>query len=220
MKRMTRYGGAGAIGMAVALSVATGRASADGPQCSGWEVEYVLSGTLKLADTPMGAADGLHPVGPGRAVVRFEDRGGEPGGHAKVVAYGIHEHVVVTSKALFMTATVVTDTNSRGLADGNGMVAEGNLNDHTLGWSSPIHTYRTDGTMTCDGDLCGKLGAPPPGTSEVHIGPRAVQPGSFQYSPDMKTFSMGFMQTDRSDSPRQTTYEAIAGREIRRTCLP
>jgi hypothetical protein len=220
MKKMTRYTGAGAIGMAVALSVATGRASADGPTCSGWEIEYALNGSLKLADTPMGAADGVHPVGPGRAVVRFEDHGGQPGGHARVVAYGMHEHVTVTSKALFLSATVVTDTSSRGVSDGNGVVAEGALNDHTLVWSSPIRTYHTDGTITCDGGLCGKLGAPPPGTTEVHIGPRPIQPAAFQYSSDMKTFSMGYVQTDRSESPRQTTYEAISGREVRRTCLP
>ena len=119
-----------------------------------------------------------------------------------------------------MSATLVTETNSRAAADGNGLITEGTLTDHTLAWSSPMRAYRTDGTTTCEGSLCGKFGAPPPGISEVHMGPRTVQPAPFQFGPDMKTFSMRYVQTAQSDSPKQTTYEAIAGREVRRTCVP
>jgi hypothetical protein len=213
-----RVVGTGIAGMAVALAIAPGSASADGPACSGWDVEYALNGTLKITDTLMGAGDGVYAVGPGKAVIHFEDRGGNPGGHAKLTSYGIHEHVSVTSKALFLSATVVTDTSSR--ATGDGASTEGNLNDHTLAWSGPIRTYRTDGTMTCDGSLCGKFGAPPPGSSEVHMGPRTIQPAPYQFAPDMKTFSMAFIQTSQSDSPKQTSFEAISGRETKRTCVP
>ncbi|HEY8088003.1 MAG TPA: hypothetical protein VIF09_09160 [Polyangiaceae bacterium] len=195
-------------------------ASADGPACTAWDVEYALNGNMKLADTPMGAADGVYPIGPGRAVIRFEDKSGSPGGHARMTAYGIHERISITTKALFLAATLVTETNSRAAPDGTGAVAEGNLVDHTLAWSSPMRSYRTDGTTNCDGSLCGKFGAPPPGVSEVHIGPRTVQPASFQFAPDMKTFSMGFVQTSHADSPSQTTSEAISGREMKRTCVP
>jgi hypothetical protein len=83
-----------------------------------------------------------------------------------------------------------------------------------------MHTYRTDGTTTCDGSLCGKFGAPPPGVSEVHIGPRSVQLASFRFAPGMKTFSMAQVQTSHADSPSQTTSEAISGREVKRTCVP
>jgi hypothetical protein len=129
----------------------------------------------------------------------------------------MHEHVTVTSKALLFSATVVTDTNTK-VADG--VATEGNLNDHTLAWGAPMRGYRSDGTMTCEGNLCGKFGAPPPGTSEVHLGPRTVQLLPFQFAPDFKTFSMGYTQTSQSDSPKQTTYSAISGRETKRTCVP
>jgi len=220
MKAMKKYAAAGVVGVWTALALAPGRASADGPACSGWDVEYALNGNLKLADTMMGAADGVYPIGPGRAVIHFEDRGGQPGGHAKLTSYTIHEHVSVTSKALFLSATVVTDTNSRAAPDGSGVIVEGNLTDHTLGWSGPVRSFKTDGTMTCDGSLCGKFGAPAPGSSEVHIGPRSFQPASFQFGPDMKTFSMAFVQTAHADSPKQTTFESVAGRETKRTCVP
>jgi hypothetical protein len=215
-----KYLGAGVVGVMTALALAPGRASADGPVCSGWDVEYALNGQLKITDTTMGAGDGVHNVGPGRAVIHFDDRGGSPGGHAKLTVYSMHSHVTVTSKAVFASATVVTDTDSRAIPEGSGVVTEGNLADHTLTWSGPVRSYKTDGTMTCDGSLCGKFGAPPAGASEVHLGPRPFQPPPFQFGGDMKTFSMGFVQTSHADSPKQTTFEAVAGRETRRTCVP
>jgi hypothetical protein len=215
-----KYLGAGVLGAMTALALAPARAAAEGPVCSGWDVEYALNGQLKLADTMLGAADGVYPIGPGKAVIHFDDRAGQPGGHAKLTSYGIHEHVSITSKAVFLSATVVTDTNSRAAPDGSGVIAEGNLADHTLTWSGPVKSFKTDGTMTCDGSLCGKFGAPAQGSSEVHIGPRSFQPPPFQFGPDMKTFSMGFVQTAHADSPKQTTFEAVAGREMKRTCVP
>jgi hypothetical protein len=220
MRAMRKYLGAGVVAVSTVLALAPTRASADGPACSAWDVEYALNGSLKLTDTMMGAADGVYPIGPGRAVIHFEDRGGQPGGHAKLTTYGIHEHLSITSKAVFLSATVVTDTNSRAAPDGNGVIAEGNLADHTLTWSGPVRSYKTDGTMTCDGSLCGKFGAPAQGSTEVHIGPRSFQPPPFQFGPDMKTFSMAFVQTAHAESPKQTTFEAIAGRETKRTCVP
>lgn len=201
----------------VALAAAPRSAAADGPTCSAWDVEYGLNGNLKVTDTPLGAGDGVYPVGPGRAVIRFEDRGGQPGGHAKLTAYTIHEHLTVTSKALMFSATVVTDTQSK-VADG--VAAEGELAQRTLTWGTPVRTYRSDGTLTCEGNLCGKFGAPPPGASEVHMGPRNVQLAPFQFSADFKTFSMGYTQTSQSDSPKQTTFSAVSGRETKRTCVP
>jgi hypothetical protein len=36
----------------------------------------------------------------------------------------------------------------------------------------------------------------------------------------MKTFSMAFVQTAHAESPKQTTFESVAGREMKRTCVP
>jgi hypothetical protein len=47
-----------------------------------------------------------------------------------------------------------------------------------------------------------------------------VQPAPFQFSQDMKTFSMAQVQTAHAESPKQTTFEAISGREVKRTCVP
>jgi hypothetical protein len=220
MGQRAKFLGAGMAAGVLALVLGGDRASADGPACSAWEVEYSLNGNMRLADTVMGAADGVYPVGPGRAVVRFEDHAGQPGGHARLVSYAIHEHVAITSKALFMNATVVTETNSHANPDGSGLLADGALSDHTLAWTGPMRAYQTDGTTTCDGSLCGKFGAPPQGVSPVHLGPRTVQPAPFQFGPDMRTFSMAYVQTAHSDSPKQTTYESVSGREMRRTCIP
>jgi hypothetical protein len=219
MASVSRIAGTCGIVAAVvaALAAAPGSAAADAPTCSAWDVEYAVNGNLKVTDTPLGAGDGVYPVGPGRVVIRFEDRGGQPGGHAKLTAYTIHEHLTVTSKALMFNATVVTDTQSK---VGDGVATEGNLVDHTLSWGAPVRTYRSDGTLTCDGNLCGKFGAPPPGSSEVHMGPRTVQLAPFQFAADFKTFSMNYTQTSQSDSPKQTTFSAISGRETKRTCVP
>lgn len=220
MARMSRVLGAGGLvaTVAAALASAPGTAAADGPAtCSAWDVEYALNGNLKITDTPMGAGDGVYPVGPGRVVIRFEDKGGQPGGHAKLTAYTMHEHVTVTSKVLLFSATVVTDTQSK-MTDA--VATEGNLADHTLTWGAPVRTYRSDGTLNCEGNACGKFGAPPAGTSEVHMGPRTVQLAPFKFGPDFKTFSMDYTMTSQADSPKQTTYSAISGREQKRTCVP
>jgi hypothetical protein len=220
MTMTTRARIVGTAAMATALVAglaAPPAARADGPTCSAWDVEYALNGNLKITDTPMGAGDGVYPVGPGRAVIRFEDKGGQPGGHAKLTAYSMHEHVSVTSSALMFKATVVTDTNSK---TGDGVATEGNLAGQTLTWGAPVTTYRSDGTMNCEGNLCGKFGAPPLGSSPIHMGPRTVQLAPFAFGADFKTFSMTYTMTSQADSPKQTTYSAISGREMKRTCVP
>jgi len=210
-------------GVAAALTLAfptTGANADDPPSCSAWDVEYGLSASLKITDTTMGAGDGVFPVGPGHAVVRFDSVNGAPGGHARLNSYTMHERVTVTSKAAFWSATVTTDTNSKA---SDGTSAEGSLNGSTLTWSGPMRGYATDGRMNCEGSLCGKFGAPPPGDSTVHMPARNIPLAPFQYGKDMKTFAMTFVQISQSDgssSPKQTSFEAVSGREVRRTCVP
>jgi hypothetical protein len=211
----------GAVGAALALAVPpTGARADDPPSCSAWDVEYGLSANLKITDTTMGAGDGVFPVGPGRAVVRFDSVNGGPGGHARLTSYAMHERVTITSKAAFWSATVTTETNSKA-ADGT--AAEGTLQGSTLSWSGPMRGYATDGKMSCGGSLCGKFGAPPPGDSTVHMPARSIPLAPFQYGKDMKTFAMSFVQVSQSDgssSPKQTSFEAVSGREVKRTCVP
>lgn len=188
--------------------------------CAGWEIEYALSANLELSDTPMGQGDGVYPIGPGKAVLRFEDREGQPGGAAAMTSYEMREHFTVTSKALLWTTTVVTDTQTRATPDACGVAARGVLSRTTLAWSTPVNGYRTDGTLTCDGMLCGKFGAPPPGRSELHIGPRPVPFHAFELSKDLKTLVMPSTYVAKTDVPKQTAHVALAGREVRRSCVP
>ena len=43
-------------------------AESNNPHCGVAEVEYELSATLQITDTMMGAGDGVHAIGPGRAL--------------------------------------------------------------------------------------------------------------------------------------------------------
>jgi hypothetical protein len=211
----------GTFGAALALALATSPVAADDPPvaCGGWDVEYNLSARLQLTDTPMGEGDGIYTIGPGRAVLRFEDRNGEPGGTVNLISYAMREHFVIKSKTLFWTTTVTTSTNTRVTPDVCASAAEGSLVDRTIFWRTPVRGYRTDGTLACDGSLCGKFGAPPPGTSELHIGPGPVAFNPFDFSPDRKTFNMSKAQVSKTDMPKQTGFVAIAGRETKRTCV-
>ncbi len=188
--------------------------------CAGWEIEYALSANLQLSDTPMGQGDGVYPIGPGRVVLRFEDREGKPAGAVAMASYDMREHFTVTSKALLWTTTVVTDTQTRATPDPCGIAARGALSRTTLSWSTPVTGYRTDGTLTCEGMLCGKFGAPPPGRSELHIGPGPVRFRAFELSKDLSTFTMQSTYVAKTDMPRQTAHVALAGREVRRSCVP
>jgi hypothetical protein len=208
-----------ATALALALAPSGARAD-DPPPCSGsWDVDYALAASLKITDTTLGAGDGVFPVGPGHARIHFDSVNGAPGGHARLTAYSMHESVSITSHAVLWSATVTTATDSKA----TGTPTEGNLQGTTLGWSGPMLGYATTGTMTCEGSLCGKFGAPPPGTSPIQIPARNIALTPFQFSKDMKTFSMGFVQISHSDgssSPKQTSFESIAGREMKRACVP
>ena len=212
------------LGIAVAAAIAAVLAPAASAQppagCAGWEIEYTLSGNLQLTETPLKQGDGTYPVGPGRAVLRFGDRDGQPAGKAAMLSYSLREHFTVKSKTLLWTTTVVTDAQSRGTGDAGGSAAEGSLKGNSLEWSGPVRGYRTDGTINCDGSLCGKFGAPPSGTSPLHIGPGPVEFKPFQFGKDLKSFTMASTYVSKTDVPKQTSHLSLAGREARRTCVP
>jgi len=210
------------VGLAgcLVLAIPPRRAAAQTAPCDAWELEYSLAASLRLSDTPLGQGDGVYAVGPGKVVLRFEDSGGQPAGHAKMVSYDMREYFVVVSRALLWTTTVTTAANTRATPDTSGFVAEGVLMGRVLSWSGPVRGYRTDGTLTCEGSMCGKFGAPPAGRSELHIGPGPVEFKSFEFARDMKTFTMPETFVAKTDVPKQTAYVALSGREVRRTCLP
>lgn len=175
---------------------------------------------MRLSDTPFGQGDGVYPIGPGTAVLRFEDRNGHPGGRVAMSAQSLEEHFTVTSNLLLLTTTLVTDARSRATPDACGVAAEGVLTGTTLTWLTPVRGYRTDGTMRCTGAVCGNFGLPASGWSELHIGPGPLLLRSFDFASDMKTFTMQYTFAARTDVPKETSHVALGGREVRRACLP
>jgi len=209
-----------AIALAIGVAAAPTAFAQEPASCEAWEVEYTLAANLVLSDTPLGQGDGSYAVGPGRVVLRFEDREGQPGGAATMSAYEMREYFTVKSKTFGFTTTVVTEDHTRATPDASGVAARGRLEGARLEWSTPVAGYRTDGTLTCDGSLCGKFGAPPPGRSELHIGPGPVQFQGFRFAKDLKTFMMPSTFVAKTDTPKQTAHIAVSGRESRRSCVP
>jgi len=180
----------------------------------------VANVNLRLSDTPMGAGDGVYKVGPGSVVLRFEDKDRQPGGHVDMLSYRTSENFTIVSKALFWKTTVKTRATTRATPDQCGVVANGSLQSNTLVWSSPVRGCRTDGTLHCDGSLCGKFGAPPEGTSELHVPPHPVTFKPFGFGKGLTTFTMDYALSSRSESPKQTAHVALSAREVRRSCVP
>lgn len=214
---------------ALALAVASSPAEAQPAPCAAWEVEYALSANLTLRDTPMGAGNGTFVIGPGATVLRFEGPtvgegspptpAGRDGAAVKMLSYRMTEQFTIDATALFWKTRVHTNTRTTATPDACSVVAAGAMKGRSLVWSTPVRGYRTDGTLTCEGSMCGSFGAPPPGTSELHHPPRPVQFSSFEFAPDRKTFSMAATFVTKTDSPKQTGYVGLSGREMKRTCV-
>jgi hypothetical protein len=195
------------------------RADDGPPACGTWDVEYTLAANVQLSDTTMGAGDGVFAIGPGRIVLRVEAQGGQLAGHAKMLVYEMKDLFTIVAKALFWGTKVTNDTHTVATPDAAGIIASGTLTGRTLKWDTVVSGMHSDGTVTCEGSLCGKFGAPPEGQSPVHTTPRAVTFNNFEFDADKKTFTMGLSVVSRFESPRQTSRIAIAGREVKRTCV-
>lgn len=152
-------------------------------------------------------------------VLRFESKGGVPGGAVEMLTYRMHEHFVVHSTALFWNSDFTSITDTRVTPNACAVVAQGVLAGRSIRWSTPLRAYRTDGEVTCRGSLCGKGGAPPPGETDVNLGPGPVWFKSFDFAPDIKTFTMQDTQVSKTESPKLTASIALFGRETRRSCV-
>ncbi len=190
-------------------------ATADDPPCDAWEVDYTLSGTLAVRDTPMGAANGDFPVGPGSATVRFENATGPADGQAKLLAFSMKQFFT----GVYFSTKITTDIQSTATPPaGACSAADGTFARGKLTWAKTSN-FKIDGTLTCEGAMCGKFGGPPPGKSDYHEGAHDVTLSPFEYSADRQTFTMTASLVSKGDSPKQSTYLAAAGRETKRTCV-
>jgi len=190
-----------------------------GARCDAWRIEYATNVNLKMSDTPMGAGDGVYKAGTGSLVLRFENQNGQPGGHVDMLQYRTREAFTVVSKALFWTTKVKTRTTTRATPNACGVVASGTLQENALNWSSPVRGCRTDGTLECEGSLCGKFGAPPAGVSDLHVPSHPVLFKPFRFGKDLKTFKMAYAFAAKTEAPKQASHIALSGREVSRTCV-
>ncbi len=209
--------------LALLIAPPAQRADAAPEACDGWVVEYALApgSQLKIEDTPFGAGNGTYALGPGTLALRFRDKDGKPllKGKVSVAAYSMHAHVPVTTNVLGMKTTVTSDTKTTVTADRCGKVASGLFKRTQLVWTTPFRHYRTDGTITCHGALCGRFGAPPEGKSEIHIPPRPVRMMALDFKgDDAKHFTSDFFMVEKTDSPRSTNYMRLVGHEVSRRC--
>jgi hypothetical protein len=207
------------FGLGVALAASKAHADDAPAACAVWDVEYTLAANVQLSDTAFGAGDGTHKIGPGRMVLRVESPTEKLAGHVRMIFYDMKDGFTVVAKALFWATTVQNNTHTTATPAANGAIAEGTLGDKTLVWSTPVNGMRTDGSLHCEGSFCGKFGAPPEGTSDVHTTPHAVTFSSFEFDAEKKTFTMASSIVSKSESPSQTSRITLAGREVKRTCV-
>ena len=190
------------------------------PACDVWTADYALAARLRLRDTPFGAGDGVHEIGPGQLKLRFSRTGDPSATKVELLKYEMHDRFVVDSSVLFFHAKVTTSTDTRATPDAHGVIATGTLRGRELGWSTKVNGYRTDGTVDCKGSGCGKSGVPPSGSNPLHIGPNAVQFSPFTFdSPDLSTLRMAETKVAHTDMPRQTAFVTFSGRQTSNQCV-
>jgi hypothetical protein len=206
------------MAMTLALGLSPVSASAEPPQveCGVTDIQYEVAANLSITNTPMGAGDGVHRVGPGKVVLRFDERPGHRG--VSLLAYDLRQKFTVVARALLWTTRVSTDIATR--ASMGSPIADGTLEGHSLHWHGAANGLRSDGTLSCDGSMCGKFGAPPSGTSELHSGPATMKLESFEFGTDMKSFTMPPTLLADPLAGKERTFLSIAGREVRRACVP
>ena len=202
---------------AVAL-LPTSDAVAAEDQCSISDVDYAVVGRLQIKDTQFGAADGVYPLGSGKARVRFERGAKDAPATARLMSYELDNHLTVKASFAFWSTTVVTETHTKveTACEGASTGSVGQGGD--VVWNTPVLGYRSDGTISCEGNVCGNFGAPAAGSAPLHEAPK-MKFGPFHFSADGKTFQMPYTFVSHSDSPHQTSMLGLGGREIGRSCV-
>jgi hypothetical protein len=207
------------LGITLAAFVVTSRTARadDTLRCTHWEIEYELTGTLRISNTMLGAGDGSHLVGPGKLVLRWDDVGGQPGGNVTVLSYQMATRFTVDAHFMGIGTTVANDCITKSTADACTAVAQGVFgDDRMIRWQGPWLGIRTDGTLTCSG-TCGKFGAPPRGRSELHMPVHSVAFGPLAFTAARTAFYMNYAVVDKTSNDTATL--SISGRETRRACV-
>jgi hypothetical protein len=219
MRKPTRSGVVAAALASMAAFAPCSALAEDVKDCAVWDATYKLSATLRITDTPSGAGDGSHKVGPGTLVLRFDVSDPAQPARVELRAFELHQHFSIEPKAVFWSGKVVTDALARATPDSDGVIARGAVSGSTLQWTSQVHGYRSDGAVNCTGSLCGNFGAPPPGSSPTHTPVHDVRFEPLRFGASGLTFDMGFAVVSRAASPRQTTLLQLGGRAASWVCV-
>ena len=210
--------GATTVAVIAALSFCTPQPAARAADtgCRFSDDEYRVVESVWVADTVLGAADGVYPLGSGTMRLRVEERPGPR--PVKLMSYEFASRLTVEARIPILSTTVVTESRASAGPDSLEGVAEGTLHDGTLTWSTVIAGYHSEGTIACSGMMCGTFGAPPRGRSPIPNAASSMRFDAFTFSADRTTFTMPYMLVSRSTSPRQSTYMAMSGRRVRHLC--
>ena len=184
----------------------------DGTTCGVSDVEYDVVANVAVRNTILGTANGVYPLGSGKLTLRIDHEA------VQLMSYELANRLTVQARIGVVSATVVTASHTSTARDPCLGSAQGTLRANTLTWSSSVAGYRSDGTEDCSGAMCGRFGAPSSGTSPFHDASVAVTFNPFTFSPDGSTFTMPYALVSKSSSPRQTTYIALSGRRVKKSC--
>jgi hypothetical protein len=204
----------------VGLAITAARVShaEDVTGCALYEAEYIIVTRVVVRNTILGAANGEYPLGSGRMKLRVRTQG--DGALVSLISYETDNDLSIVASIGPFDATMLSRSRTTVTPKACDGSARGILRGGMLTWSSSVAGYRSDGTMQCTGPMCGQHGAPPHGMSALHEVPPVMMFNAFAFSPDGETFTMPYALISKSESPRQTSYLAIAGRRVRRTCIP
>lgn len=186
--------------------------SSTGPSgaCQVWEVTYDLTGSeFEISGTAGGGAgdqvntvmepyDQNDHIGPGNFVLHFQDVDGGPGNLAYMHSFDMDINFVVDG-----AVTVTTDLESYAGPEECGITV-GAINGTSVAWAPPaIVDYTSEGTVLCEGALCG-LGGLPNG-KPVDMNETSDQPvNSFEFNEDFTAFTMEEIITGMDESSTQS----------------
>jgi hypothetical protein len=235
MARRTRRAGFALLGLAaiVVSTVCTSGAFAEPPAegsgpspgatgddpggCAVSDVDYEVTASVMLRGTPLGAADGVHPLGSGTMRLRFER--GDDTRTAKLMSYRVDNRMTVETTVAWIKTTVTAESRTGTQPDACQGSAQGTLSGSRLVWRGAVRGYGSEGTITCDGSMCGSFGAPPRGASALRDHPADLRFGTFVFSPDGSTFAMPYTQVPTTTKGSQKTFLGLSGRRVGRACL-
>lgn len=163
-------GGSGGTGTGTAGGTTTGGGgggTGGSGACTTWLVTYDLTGSTYFIDaslmdftiTCQTPYDADPNMGPGSITLRFPDDGGAPGeGPVSIVEYSLVQNFVT---GVPNVASVTTDLATTAGPEDCG-VTQGTLSGTTLAFSpAEMNPYCRDGSVSCQGGLCGTSGSPP-----------------------------------------------------------